>query len=51
MKTKKKIELDVDLIGNKEPLTTKEKQAISDFIRNNKLKRMAKRRKRETAKK
>ncbi len=40
MKTKKHIELDVDFIGNQEqPLTEKEKKAISDFIRKNKKKR------------
>ncbi len=46
--TKKQIELDVDFIGNQEPLTEKEKQAISDFIRKNKRKRISKRRKKET---
>ena len=36
MKSKKEIELDVDIIGNQEPPTEKEKQAISDFIRKRK---------------
>ncbi len=36
MKSKKKIELDVDIIGNQEPLTEKAKQTISDFIRKKK---------------
>ena len=36
MKSKKGIELDVDFIGNQVPLTEKEKQAISDFIRKRK---------------
>ena len=36
MKSKKEIELDVDIIGNQEPLTEKEKQAISDYIRKRK---------------
>ncbi len=36
MKSKKGIELDVDIIGNQEPLTEKEKQAISDlFVKEN----------------
>ncbi len=48
MKSEKKIEFDVDIIGNQEPLTEKEKQAISDFIRKNKRKRISKRRKKET---
>ena len=51
MKTKKQIELDVDFIGNQEPLTEKEKQAISDFIRKSKRKRISKRRKKETTEK
>jgi len=33
----KNIELDVDFIGEQEPLTTEEKKAISDFFRRNKL--------------
>ena len=46
MKTKKHIELDVDFIGNQEqPLTEKERKAISDFIRKNKTKRRKIRRK------
>ena len=51
MKTKKNIELDVDFIGNQEPLTEKEKQAISDFIRKNRLKRISRRRKKDVVKK
>jgi len=42
MKSKKGIELDVDIIGNQEPLTEKEKQAISDYIRKRKRKRTIK---------
>jgi hypothetical protein len=46
MKTKK-LELDVDFIGVQgSSLTKEEEKAISDFIRNNKLKKM-----RHTAKK
>ena len=36
MKSKKEIELDVDIIGNQEPLTEKENKAISDYIRKRK---------------
>ena len=50
MKTKKNIELDVDFIGNQEPLTEKEKKEISDFIRKSRLKRTARRRKKDTVK-
>jgi len=51
MKTKKHIELEVDFIGNQEPLTEKEKKAISDFIRKNKRKRITRRRKKGAVKK
>lgn len=43
MKTKQKIELDVDFIGGQEPLTDKEKKAISEFIRKSKSKKVTKR--------
>lgn len=51
MKTKKNIELNVDYIGNQEPLSEKEKKAISDFIRKSKLKKISKRRKKDIVKK
>lgn len=50
MKTKKNIELDVDFIGNQEPLTEKEKKEISDFIHKSRLKRIARRKKKDTVK-
>ena len=43
MKTKKKIELDVDFIGGQEkPLTNEEKLKISEYIRQNKKRRLKK---------
>lgn len=39
MKTKK-VELDVDLIGEQTSLTKEEEMAISDFIKNNKSKKI-----------
>ena len=41
----KKIELDVDIIGNQEPLTEKEIKAISDYIRKRKKSRKRSRKK------
>ncbi len=49
MKTKKKIELDVDFIGGQEPLTKKEVKEISDFIRKSKMQRKSRTRKTEKA--
>lgn len=39
MKTKK-VELDVDFIGGQTSLTKEEEKAISDFIKNNKTKKV-----------
>ena len=50
MKTKKNIELDVDFIGNQEPLTEKEKKEISDFIRKSRIRRTARRKRKNTVK-
>jgi hypothetical protein len=46
---KKHKELDVDSIGNQEPLTREEEQLISEFIKKRRTKLKAKERKKQNA--